>query len=294
MTKSMTGYGSAAVQTDTGRSYSVEVKSVNHRYCDVNLKLPNKLSFLEQDLKKQVKDRFERGRFDIYIALDEFGQEARQVTFDTTLAAQYLQKLRELGEQLGLEPRIDLLSLIRLPEVLKVEQADLDQEEARQQLTKTLTDALANLEQMRVHEGQVLEQDIVTNLERIRSIVALIQGLAQQTPAQYKAALEERIKRLTDGVGDIDHDRLAQEIVFFCDKIDVSEELTRLNGHIDHFLVLCRSAETAGRKLDFLIQEMNREINTIGSKANHAEIARHVVEVKAILERIREQVQNIE
>lgn len=294
MIKSMTGYGTATVQTETGRSYTVEVKSVNHRYCDVNIKLPGKLSFLEQEIKKQVKNRFDRGRFDLYISLDEFGKETKHVSFDKDLAAQYLEKLQDLGDHLGLEPRIDLFSLTRMPEVLQIEQAELDQSEARQQMTTILNEAFEQLEQMRVHEGQVLEQDITTYLEQIREIVSVITQRAQSTPEHYKAALEERIKRLVDNTIEIDQERLAQEIVLFCDKIDVSEELTRLNGHIDHFFHVFQSQDTIGRKLDFLIQEMNREINTIGSKSNNAAIAQYVVEVKAILEKIREQVQNIE
>jgi uncharacterized protein (TIGR00255 family) len=294
MIKSMTGYGTATVQSPGGRSYTIEIKSVNHRYCDVSIKLPNKLAFLEQDLKKQVKDRFERGRFDMYVSLDDFGKEAKQVTFDHALAAQYVEKLRELGAVLNLDARVDLLSLTRLPDVLKVEQAAFDQEEAQQHLSMALTQAFAHLEQMRGHEGQMLEQDLTRHLERIRAIVVTIQTLSQASPERYRVALEERVKRLTDGVVDIDPARFAQELVFFCDKIDISEEITRLNGHIDHFFHLCRAAETVGRKLDFLLQEMNREINTIGSKSNHSEISQQVVEVKAILEKIREQVQNVE
>jgi uncharacterized protein (TIGR00255 family) len=294
MIKSMTGYGTATVQTETGRSYTVEVKSVNHRYCDVNIKLPGKLSFLEQEMKKQVKNRFDRGRFDLYISLDEFGKETKNVSFDEELAAQYLEKLQDLGEHLGLEPRIDLFSLTRMPEVLKVEQAELDQDEARQQIAIILNEAFEHLEQMRIHEGQMLERDIETYLNHIREFVTVISQQAQSTPEHYKAALEERIRRLTDGTGEIEQERLAQEIVLFCDKIDISEELTRLNGHLDHFVHVVQSQGTIGRKLDFLIQEMNREINTIGSKSNNAAIAQHVVEVKAILEKIREQVQNIE
>ena len=294
MIKSMTGYGTAGVQTNTSRSYTVEVKSVNHRYCDVNLKLPGKFSFLEQELKAVVKNRFNRGRFDIYVAFDEFGAETKQISFDKELAAQYLKQLEELGAHLGLEARIDLFALTRMPDVLRVEPVELDQEEVRQQVTSVLTEALEQLEQMRVHEGQVLEQDITTNLERIRGIVDVVSELSKSTPDQYKIALEERIKRLTDGVVEIDPERIAQEVVMFCDKIDISEELTRLYGHLDHFLHVMASQEPVGRKLDFLIQEMNREINTIGSKSNNSDIAQQVVDVKSILEKIREQVQNIE
>lgn len=294
MIKSMTGYGTASVQTDTGRSYTVEVKSVNHRYCDVNVKLPGKLSFMDQELKTLVKNRFNRGRFDIYVGLDEFSSATKQITFDKELASQYLAQLRELGQYLELDSRIDLFSLTRMPDVLRVEPVELDQEEARQQLTAILTGALEHLEQMRVHEGEVLDQDIRGNLDRVRSIVNTISALAKSSPAQYKAALEERLKRLTDGVKEIDPDRIAQEVVVFCDRIDISEELTRLYGHLDHFLHVMAADEAVGRKLDFLIQEMNREINTIGSKSSNAEIAQQVVNIKAILEKIREQVQNIE
>ncbi len=294
MIKSMTGYGTAGVQTDTGRSYTIEVKSVNHRYCDVNVKLPGKLSFLDQELKALVKKRFNRGRFDIYIGVDEFGQGSKQITFDKELAAHYLAQLRELGEFLGIEARTDLLAITRMPDVLRVEPVELDQDEVRRQLTAILMEALERLEQMRIHEGEVLDRDIRSNLSAIRNIVDSVQELAKASPTQYKAALEERLKRLIDGVKEIDPDRLAQEVAVFCDRIDVSEELTRLYGHIDHFLHVSDANEAVGRKLDFLIQEMNREINTIGSKSNNAAIAQQVVDAKAILEKIREQVQNIE
>lgn len=294
MMKSMTGYGTAGVDTGAGRSYTIEVKSVNHRYCDVNVKLPGKLSFLDQELKGLVKKRFSRGRFDVYIGVDEFGQNSKQVTLDNDLAAQYLTQLRELGEHLQIEPRVDLLAITRMPDVLRVEPVELDQEEVRQHVTAILTEALDSLEQMRLHEGEVLEHDIRSNLDAIRGIVDTVKELAQTSPLHYKAALEERLQRYTEGVKEIDPDRLAQEVVFFCDRIDVSEEITRLYGHIDHFLHVCEASEPVGRKLDFLIQEMNREINTIGSKSNNADIAQQVVDVKAILEKIREQVQNIE
>lgn len=294
MLKSMTGYGTAAVQTESGRSYTVEVKSVNHRYCDVHVKLPGKLSFLEHDLKKIVKNRFQRGRFDLYLSLDEFGTATKQVTFDKELAAEYLEKIREIGTYLELETQIDLLSLIRLPEVLKVEQKELDQEKTKCEVEQALLNALENLEQMRIHEGHVLESDVVANLEQIRTHVTAITQNAEMTPAHYKAALEERLKRLTENVIEIDQERLSQEVILFIDRIDISEEITRLNGHIDHFFHLLKDQEAMGRKLDFLIQEMNREINTIGSKSNNTDIAKQVVEVKSIIEKIREQVQNVE
>ena len=294
MIKSMTGYGTATTQAESGRTYTVEIKSVNHRYCDVHVKLPGKLSFLEHDLKKIVKNRFHRGRFDLYLSLDEFGKEAKQITFDRELAEQYLQQLRDLGTYLALEAPIDVLSLTRMPEVLKVESTELDQDEAKIEVERILHQALDHLEQMRLHEGQVLEDDVVAHLEQIQELLTEITRYARTTPFQYKATLEERIKRLTDNSIEIPEERLAQEIALFVDRIDVSEELTRLEGHIDHFLHLLRAQDAVGRKLDFLIQEMNREINTIGSKSNNGDISKQVVEIKAILEKIREQVQNAE
>lgn len=294
MIKSMTGYGTATVQTESGRSYTIEVKSVNHRYCDVHAKLPGKLSFLEHELKRTVKERFQRGRFDMYLSLDEFGKTAKQITFDKELAAEYLAQLQQLGDHLQLENHVDLLSLTRMPEVLKVETAELDQDEAKQAVERALLEALEHLEQMRVHEGDMLEKDVLSYLEQIRQATSDIAQLAKMTPAAYKNALEERIKHLTENVIEIDPERISQEVVFFTDRIDISEEITRLSGHIEHFRHLLEGQEGVGRKLDFMVQEMNREINTIGSKANNPEISKHVVDVKSILEKIREQIQNVE
>ena len=294
MMKSMTGYGTATVQAASGRSFTLEVKSVNHRYCDVHAKVPGKLAFLEHDLKRLVKERFERGRFDLYVSLDEFGRESKKISFDRDLAAAYLEQLRELAAHLQLEPQIDLLSLTRMPEVITVESAELNEDEARQAVEQALQQALEHLEQMRTHEGEALTQDVTGNLDRIGEIVKQVAKIAETTPMLYKAALEERIKRLTENVVEIAQDRLAQEVAVFADRIDISEEISRLTGHIDHFKHLMASAEPVGRKLDFLIQEMNREINTMGSKANNLDIAKQVVDVKSILEKIREQIQNVE
>ena len=294
MMKSMTGYGTATVQAASGRSFTLEVKSVNHRYCDVHAKVPGKLAFLEHDLKRLVKERFERGRFDLYLSLDEFGRESKKISFDRDLAAAYLEQLRELAAHLQLEPQVDLLSLTRMPEVITVESAELNEDEARQAVEQALQQALEHLEQMRTHEGAALTLDVTGNLDRIGDIVKQVANIAENTPLLYKAALEERIKRLTENLIEIDHERLAQEVAIFADRIDISEEISRLTGHIDHFKHLMVSAEPVGRKLDFLIQEMNREINTIGSKANNLDIAKQVVDVKSMLEKIREQIQNVE
>lgn len=294
MIKSMTGYGTGMVQSESGGSYTVEIKSVNHRYCDVHVKLPGKLLFLEHDIKKVIKSRFERGRFDLYLSLDEFGEKVKTVTFDKDLAAKYLEMLQDLGRELNLNTQIDLLSLTRLPDVLRVEAAELNQAEVKAEVEQALHNALEHLEQMRIHEGKVLEEDVIAYLEHLRSFLKDIARTAETTPVHYKEVLEERIKRLTENMVEIDEERLIQEVAIFADRIAISEEVTRLNGHLDHFLYLLKEQNAVGRKLDFLIQEMNREINTIGSKANNADISKQVVEVKSILEKVREQIQNIE
>ncbi len=294
MIKSMTGYGTATLESEAGRSYRIEIKSVNHRHCDVHVKLPGKLSFLEHEMKKVIKARFERGRFDLYLSLDEFGEKVKMITFDKDLAATYLKMLQELGRALNLDTQVDLLSLTRLPDVLRVEQAELNEEEIKAEIEQALQHALEHLEQMRIHEGEILEKDVVTHLENIRAFVEAIARNAEKTPVHYKEVLEERIKRLTENVVEIDEERLSQEVAIFADRIDISEEVTRLNGHIEHFLHLLKEPHAVGRKLDFLVQEMNREINTIGSKSNNADISKQVVEIKAVLEKIREQIQNVE
>ncbi|MBD3306872.1 YicC family protein [candidate division KSB3 bacterium] len=297
MMKSMTGYGTAKGQTDAGRSYTIELKSVNHRYCDAHVKLPGKLSFLEHEIKKMIQNRFQRGRFDLYLSLDEVGNESKQITFDRDLAAQYLEKFRELGSFLALDVQIDLFALTRMPDVIKIEQAELDQDTVKTEVVSLLHDAFEQLDQMRIHEGSLLERDILSHLDHMRTNIATIVTHAETTPTQYKAALEDRISRLTENVVEIDQERLSQELILFADRIDISEELTRLTGHMDHFVHLLNTQDqdqAVGRKLDFLIQEMNREVNTIGSKANNADISQQVVDIKATLEKIREQVQNIE
>ena len=295
MIKSMTGYGTATVQTEAGRSYTVEVKSVNHRYCDVHLKLPGKLSFLEHELKKVIKNRFQRGHFDVYVSMQEVAADGKKVTIDKDLAAYYLQVIRDFGEEFRLNAaHVDALAILRLPEVLKVEQTELDPEEAKQHIEGVLLAALDHLEQMRQHEGAMLAQDVAGYLDQMRAIATTIAQLAEATPVNYRAMLEERIKRLTENTLEIDPARLAQEVVMFAERIDIAEELARLNGHLAHVAHLIATEDAPGKKLDFMVQELNREINTIGSKSNNTEIAKLVIECKSILEKVREQIQNVE
>jgi len=289
----MTGYGSASLQQGE-KTYTIEVKSVNHRYCDVNVKVPPRYAFLENEIKKLIKERFSRGRFDIYLNIDELAENSKRISFDRGLVARYLKELRELGADLGLDPQIDFLSLVKLPEVIKVEQGPEDQEEMIKSVQKALELSLHQLEEMRQKEGTSLHQEILSILSRIQETVVRIAERARVTPVEYKKILRERIQDLLEGTLEVDETRLAQEIVIFAERIDVTEELARLGSHIAQFHKLMESREPVGKKLDFLIQEMNREVNTIGSKANDALISQEVIEIKADLERMREQVQNIE
>jgi uncharacterized protein (TIGR00255 family) len=293
MLKSMTGYGSINLH-EGKRTYIVEVKSVNHRYCDVYVKVPSRYAFLENEIKKFIKEKFSRGRFDVYLDVDELEENSKTVSFDRTLAIKYLKELKELGTELGLDTQIDLFSLVKLPEVIKIEQDTINQEEIVKSVQKTLELSLSQLEEMRKKEGETLLQEILNILNRIKAVSARIAERGRLTPSEYKKNLKERIKSLLEGTIEIDETRLIQEMALFAERIDIAEELTRLNSHINQFYKLTESQEPAGKKLDFLIQEMNREVNTMGSKANDALISQEVVEIKAELEKMREQIQNIE
>lgn len=289
----MTGYGSVNLQQGN-RTYSIEVKSVNHRYCDVNVKVPSQYGFLENEIKKLIKERFSRGRFDVYLNIDELEGNSRKISFDHALAARYLKELKELGTKLGIETSIDLLSLIKLPEVIKIEKEPEDQEEIIQSVQKTLELALAQLEEMRKKEGELLRQEILNILNRIQAATLRISERAPLIPVEYKKNLQQRVQNLLENTLEVDEARLLQEVVIFAERMDITEELARLNSHLTQFCKLTESEEPVGKRLDFLIQEMNREVNTIGSKANDALVSQEVVEIKTEMERMREQVQNIE
>ena len=289
----MTGYGSISLQQGN-RTYLIEVKSVNHRYCDVNVKIPSQYGFLENEIKKFIKERFSRGRFDVYLDIDELEGNSRKISFDHALAARYLKELKELGTELGIETPIDLFSLIKLPEVIKIEKEPEDQEEIIQSVQKTLELALTQLEEMRKKEGELLRQEILTILNRIQAATLRISERAPLIPVEYKKNLQERVRNLLENTLEVDEARLLQEVAIFAERMDITEELARLNSHLTQFYKLTESEEPVGKRLDFLIQEMNREVNTIGSKANDALVSQEVVEIKTEMERMREQVQNIE
>lgn len=291
MLKSMTGYGKAEADSSAGR-ITVEIKSVNHRYCEMFVKLPRVLSLMESDVKKKVAERLKRGKIEVYIQLEP-GEHALVPAVNIGLARGYCEAFRFLKEELELADEVSLALILSQKDVLAAPDSRTDSDEFRRALFETVGAATERLENMRLEEGKALRDDL---LGRRARLAELLESVATRVPvvvSDYAVKLRERIAQILEGAAP-DDSRLAQEVAIMADRGDVTEELVRFRSHLtqlDSFLV---EVEPVGRKLDFLLQEMNREVNTIGSKANDAQIAILVVELKAELEKIREQVQNIE
>lgn len=289
----MTGYGRREM-SDAGGRFTIEVRSVNNRYIDIQVKAPRGLAVLEQRIRKRVQDRFSRGRFDVYITRNGEKESVGRLVVNETLAGQYIAALRELKARFGLGGEVDLSFLAGFQDLFALTEVKEDMEAVWQVLAEGLAHALKELDDMRAEEGRALVRDISGRLETIDRLLAAIQDLA---PASVEAAR----KRMSDVLTKLLHEqpdpvRLAQEIAILAERTDVTEELTRLGSHMVQFRALLAdpSGEAVGRKLDFLLQEMGRETNTIASKAMDAQISLSVVNIKAELEKIREQVQNIE
>jgi uncharacterized protein (TIGR00255 family) len=289
----MTGYGRSET-SKAGSHFTIEVRSVNNRYIDIQVKAPRDLSVLEQRVKKSVQDRFSRGRFDVYITRNGEKEVAGRLVVNETLAGQYVAALRDLKARFGLGGDVDLSSLAGFQDLFTLTEVKEDIDAVWNMLADGLAHALGELDNMRTEEGRALDRDISGRLETIDRYLAVVHELA---PASVEAARE----RMSDVLTKLLHEqpdpvRLAQEIAILAERTDVTEELTRLGSHIMQFRALLAdpSGEAIGRKLDFLLQEMGRETNTIASKAMDAPISLNVVNIKAELEKIREQVQNVE
>jgi uncharacterized protein (TIGR00255 family) len=292
MIRSMTGYGRGEILAPGGACV-VEVRSLNHRYCEIAVKTPRSVAAIENRLREAVRSRFSRGRFDVHVSVDFRTVSSRKLVVDYALARQLYLALTELGRELGLAHQVNLTTLMELREVLRVEENEHNAEGLWPAIEEALTSALAHLEQMRISEGESLGRDI---LQRIQLIEVWVDQIKSRLPAllsDYRQKLETRISRYFGDI-EIDPTRLAQEVVLFAERSDVSEEMTRLHTHLGEFKRLLQVQEPVGRKLDFLLQEMNREINTTSSKIADSEVATLVVDIKSELERIREQAQNIE
>ena len=289
--KSMTGYGRCHIEED-GREMTVEVKSVNHRFLDISYRLSRTLSFLDDAVRKGVGARLARGHVDVFVSYANHRQDAKEVRVDTALALAYQKAVAELSNALGREADLPLSDYTRLPDVLTVQEKEEDQQTVRQLFERALSGALDGLVAMREQEGERMRADI---LEKIGNIESIRDGVAERAPlvvAEYRDKLHQRIAALTDG--EIDEARLITEVAIFADRAAIDEELVRLLSHAAAIRETVELPEPVGRKLDFLVQELNREVNTIGSKASDTAIAQAVVRAKGEIEKLREQVQNIE
>ena len=298
MIKSMTGFGRGEY-TDGKRNMVVEIKTVNHRYADITIKMPRRYSFAEDKIKSAIKAHIRRGKADVFIMVENIGDSDVSVQINEELAKQYLEKmvsLRDaLGEPEGFNDQLSLLQIVGLPDVIKTTPAAEDEEEIMQALLIPTLQAAQNLDKMRATEGEKLAEDLLAKGENLKTLLDQIAARAPQVATDYTAKLRERITELIGNSVQIPEDRILVEAAIFADKCAIDEEITRLNSHIMQLRdIVSTSNQPDGKKLDFLVQEMNREANTIGSKANDITITGYVLDLKSEIEKIREQVQNIE
>lgn len=290
MIKSMTGYGRGKYEVDS-REYTVEIKSVNNRYCDVSIKLPRSISYLEEKIKKEITNKVSRGKIDVFISFYNNSTKGKSIKFNRELAGIYINELRELAKENGIKDEIQVTDISKFPDVLTIENEE-DEELIWNELKHPLEEAINNFIAMKELEGSKIYEDLTYRIENIKNKVDIISENSTRLIKEYIVKLENRIKELIDS-DKIDENRLAMETVIYADKCSVEEEITRLNSHIYQFKELIKE-NVVGKKLDFIIQEMNRETNTIGSKSSSIEITNLVVEIKTQIEDIREQIQNIE
>ena len=292
MIKSMTGFGRCEV-AENDRKFTVEIKSVNHRYLDVSIKLPKALNFFESSIRSELKNYISRGKVDVFVSYEDFSEKTSVVCYHRELAEEYLRYLRQMGEEFGLENDIRVSTLSRFPEIFTMEEAGVDQEELWKELSGALTGAARRFVDTRVAEGEHLKDDLLEKLDGMRRRVDFISERSPQIVAQYRRRLEERVRELLADTA-VDEGRLLTEVTIFADKVCVDEEIVRLYSHIETTRNTLLEGGSIGRKLDFIAQEMNREANTILSKATDLEISNCAIELKTEIEKVREQIQNIE
>ena len=292
MIKSMTGYG-RAVETVNGREFTVEVRSVNNRYLDCSVRLPRILSFGEDAVKQAVKKTISRGKVDVYISLRSEEGDQVQVTLNKSVLDGYLAAMRQMVSEYGIRDDISVSSVSRMPDVFVVEKPEVDEDQLLGDLMQVVDKALASYDAMRTTEGQALDADLRSRGNTILGYVSQVEEGNAQTVIDYRARLEAKLQEVLANTA-IDSNRILTEAAIFADKVAVDEETVRLRSHLEQMNTMLTGGGAVGRKLDFLLQEMNREANTIGSKCTGVALARIVVEIKAELEKIREQTQNIE
>ena len=292
MIKSMTGFGRCEI-AENNRKFTVEMKAVNHRYLDVNIRMPKQLNFFESAIRTELKNFISRGKVDIFIAYEDFSNARANVCYHREVAEEYLKYLRQMAAEFGLDDDIRVSALSKYPEVFTMEEANVDEEELWRDLQKAVKEAAKMLVDTRIVEGAHLRDDLIEKLDGMLKLVDFIAERSPEILVRYRQKLEEKVKELLGDTA-VDESRLLTEVTIFADKICVDEEIVRLRSHIETTRNTLQEGGSMGRKLDFIAQEMNREANTILSKANDLEISNCAIELKTEIEKVREQIQNIE
>lgn len=290
--KSMTGFGRSKLE-ENSREYIVEIKSVNHKYSDISIKMARSISCFEENVKKIVSKNISRGKVDVFITFNNYSDEGKDVVINKELAKNYINQLRELATQTGINQDIKITEITKMPDVLQLKIQDDESDVIGKELEKCVTQAVENFVNMREVEGERIKQDLSARIDIVENLVNTIFSHTTGLIEDYVVKLRERIKEIL-GTDVVDEARLAQEIVIYADKCSIEEELTRLRSHIMQFRNMLESRDSIGKKLDFLVQEMNRETNTIASKSVKLEITNLAIDIKTAMEDIREQIQNIE
>ena len=290
--KSMTGYG-RAVESVGGREFTVEIRSVNNRYLDCTVKMPRAISFAEDAVKQLIKANVSRGKVDVFISMNSEAAEDVQISLNKPVLEGYLAAMKQIAAEYGVRDDISVTSLTRMPDVLLVEKPQVDEEQLQSDLLSVVKKALEAYDAMRVREGAALEADLRSRAATILELVAQVELANPQTVQDYRTRLENKLREVLANTA-IDESRILTEAAIFADKVAVDEETVRLRSHLEQMDQMLAGSGGVGRKLDFLLQEMNREANTTGSKCTDVKVARIVVDIKAELEKIREQTQNIE
>ena len=293
MIRSMTGFGHGEVSNDKNQKVTVEMKSVNHRYCDISLKLPKKLAMFEANIRNIMKEYASRGKIDIYVSYEDLSETAVSLHYNQAMAEEYMQVFKKMQEDFNIETKITAEALAKYPEVVTIEEVQQDEEVWWELLEAALRQAAEKFVETRTIEGANLKRDLLGKLDQMAADVAFIEERSPQIIAEYRSKLEEKVKEFLED-STIEENRIAAEVTLYADKIAVDEEIVRLPSHISSMTDVLESDESIGRKLDFMAQEMNREANTILSKSSDVDLADHAIELKTNVEKVREQIQNIE
>ncbi|MBU5282025.1 YicC family protein [Anaerostipes hadrus] len=293
MIRSMTGFGHGEVSNDKNQKVTVEMKSVNHRYCDISLKLPKKLAMFEANIRNIMKEYASRGKIDIYVSYEDLSETAVSLHYNQAMAEEYMQVFKKMQEDFNIETKITAEALAKYPEVVTIEEVQQDEEVWWELLEAALRQAAEKFVETRTIEGANLKRDLLGKLDQMAADVAFIEERSPQIIAEYRSKLEEKVKEFLEN-STIEENRIAAEVTLYADKIAVDEEIVRLQSHISSMTDVLESDESIGRKLDFMAQEMNREANTILSKSSDVDLADHAIELKTNVEKVREQIQNIE